>query len=172
MWVPIVDFAKAVKLKDVIFYIFRVFMNAVKKVAMVIIMENDLDAAVEFYKKLGLTLVFHVKERWAEFKIGNLQIGLCPTNEKIAYNRTGIVFEIADLAAFYQENHQTLSFLDKPTEAAHGVMASIQDPSGNIIDLYQPTPEKVRDLTEKLKGEDCADHCGCEEQKPVQNKCC
>ena len=75
-------------------------MNMVKKVAMIIVMENDLQAAVDFYKKLGLKLIFHVPGRWAEFKISHLQIGLCPTDEKVQYNRTGIVFEVEDSAAF------------------------------------------------------------------------
>lgn len=126
-------------------------MRAVKKIAMIIVMENDLQSAVEFYKSLGLTLVFHLENKWAEFKINDLQIGLCPTEEKIQFNRTGIVFEVTDLGAFYEAHKEALNFLDKPTEATHGVMASIQDPSGNIIDLYQPTPEKVRSLAEKLK---------------------
>lgn len=120
-------------------------MNTVKKIAMVIVMENDLQAAVDFYKKLGLKLVFHVKDQWAEFKIGNLQIGLCPTTESVNLNRTGLVFEVEDINAFYEANKEGLNFLDKPVEAAHGIMASIQDPSGNILDLYQPTPEKVQD---------------------------
>jgi predicted enzyme related to lactoylglutathione lyase len=136
-------------------------MNAVKKVAMVIVMQNDLQAAVDFYKKLGLTLVFHVNDRWAEFKINDLQIGLCPTDEKVNLNRTGIVFEIADLGAFYEAQKEALSFLDKPTEAAHGIMASIQDPSGNILDLYQPTPEKI---AEKLDADTCC--------KPQADSCC
>lgn len=139
-------------------------MNAVKKVAMVIIMQNDLQAAVDFYKKLGLTLVFHVSERWAEFKINDLQIGLCPTEEKVSINRTGIVFEIADLGTFYEAHKEALSFLDKPTEAAHGIMASIQDPSGNILDLYQPTPEILR----RAQDDQGADAC-C---KPEAESCC
>lgn len=134
-------------------------MNTVKKIAMIIVMENDLNAAVTFYKNLGLQLVFHVKDRWAEFKLNNLQIGLCPTQEKVQYNRTGIVFEVEDLAAFYEAHNQKLNFLDKPAEAAHGIMASIQDPSGNILDLYQPTPEKIKELQEKLQGDQC---CGSE----------
>lgn len=149
-------------------------MNAVKKVAMVIVMQNDLQAAVEFYKKLGLTMVFHVKDRWAEFKIDDLQIGLCPSDEKVSLNRTGIVFEVADLAAFYEAQKEVLNFLDKPTEAAHGVMASIQDPSGNILDLYQPTPEKLKDLADKMGADDCcrpqADSC-CETEAN-QGGCC
>ena len=142
-------------------------MNAVKKVAMVIVMQNDLQAAVDFYKKLGLNLVFHVKDRWAEFKINDLQIGLCPTEEKITMNRTGIVFEIADLGAFYEAQKGALSFLDKPAEAAHGIMASIQDPAGNILDLYQPTPEKLKE------AQNCGDACACEmAQEQAAVSCC
>ena len=141
-------------------------MQAVKKVAMVIVMENDLEAAVGFYKKLGLQLIFHVKDRWAEFKINDLQIGLCPTDEVVKYHRTGIVFEVPNLAEFYEASKEELNFLDKPTEAAHGIMASIQDPSGNILDLYQPTPEKLKELTQKMEKDGC---CG---GAPVEDECC
>jgi predicted enzyme related to lactoylglutathione lyase len=149
-------------------------MIAVKKLAMMIVMENDLQVAVEFYQKLGLELVFHVPHRWAEFKINDLQIGLCPTDEKVQLNRTGIVFEVEDLNTFYQERKDTITFLDKPSEAAHGIMASIQDPSGNILDLYQPTPEKIKELAEKLKKEDeCCGPKGCSpEQMQDEQGCC
>jgi catechol 2,3-dioxygenase-like lactoylglutathione lyase family enzyme len=156
-------------------------MSAVKKVAMIIVMQNDLEAAVDFYKKLGLTLVFHLKNRWAEFRLHDLQIGLCPTDEKIHYNRTGLVFEVADLNTFYETQKEHISFLDKPVQAAHGIMVSIQDPAGNILDLYQPTPEKVKNLAEKLKtevgccgrnenGGEKADVC-CKSEK-IQDACC
>lgn len=148
-------------------------MIAVKKLAMMIVMENDLQAAVEFYQKLGLQLVFHVPHRWAEFKINDIQIGLCPTDEKVQLNRTGIVFEVEDLNAFYEVHKETVTFLDKPASAAHGVMASIQDPSGNILDLYQPTPEKIKELAEKLKKEDeCCGPKGCSSEQMEQAGCC
>lgn len=148
-------------------------MNTVKKLAMMIVMENDLQAAVEFYQKLGLELAFNVPHRWAEFKIDGMQIGLCPTEEKIQLNRTGIVFEVADLKAFYEEHKDKITFLDAPTEAGHGVMASIQDPSGNILDLYQPTPEKIQALAEKLRKEDeCCGPKGCSPEQMEQDGCC
>lgn len=149
-------------------------MIGVKKIAMVIVMQNDLQAAADFYKKLGLTCIFHVPDRWAEFKINDLQIGLCPTDEKVQLNRTGIVFEVGDLAAFYEANNQAITFLDKPTEAAHGLMASIQDPSGNIIDLYQPTPEKIQELAEKLRKEDecCGAKCDAMPEVQEADSCC
>lgn len=140
-------------------------MNTIKKLAMIIVMENDLEVAVDFYKKLGLKLIFHVKDQWAEFKINDLQIGLCQTDEKVNLNRTGIVFEVADITAFYEANKEALNFLDKPVEAAHGLMASIQDPSGNILDLYQPTPEKVQD--------GCCGGSSCEtDAMPEADLCC
>lgn len=148
-------------------------MIAVKKLAMMIVMENDLQAAVDFYQKLGLTLAFHVPHRWAEFKINDLQIGLCPTEEKVQLNRTGIVFEVEDLNAFYEAHKDSITFLDKPTEATHGVMASIQDPSGNILDLYQPTPEKIQALSEKLRKEDeCCGPKGCSPEAIEEDQGC
>jgi len=143
-------------------------MSTVKKIAMVIVMENDLQAAFQFYKTLGLKLAFHVPDRWAEFKINDLQIGLCPTTESVNLNRTGLVFEVADLENFYQTHKDTMSFLDKPVEAAHGIMASVQDPSGNILDLYQPTPEKIQHLAQKLQDDQmCCGGKSCGSEQPV-----
>jgi len=33
-------------------------------------------------------------------------------------------------------------------------MCSFKDPGGNIFDLYQPTPEKVQEMVEKMKQEE------------------
>ncbi len=44
----------------------------ITNVGMIILLEHDLDAAVDFYKKLGLKLIFHIKESWAEFAIGSV----------------------------------------------------------------------------------------------------
>ena len=48
----------------------------IKKVGMFILMESDLHSAVEFYKKLGLELKFHLKDKWVEFRLGDIKIGL------------------------------------------------------------------------------------------------
>ncbi len=130
-------------------------MAYIDKVGMVIIMEPNLEAAVEFYKMLGLKLRFHLKEKWAEFDTSNVKIGLCPTSrpaEQLV--RTGIVLEVKDLYAAYNALRSAVTFLSEPTQAVHGIMVSFQDPGGNIIDLYQPTPEKVKELVLKTVGED------------------
>ncbi len=121
----------------------------VKRLHMVILMEPNLQAAIDFYSDLGIKLIFHIKERWAEMRLGDVKIGLCPTQQVIDNVRTGIVLEVADLKRVYQELKDKVSFLSEPKEAIHGIMVSFKDPGGNLLDLYQPTPEKVADLVKK-----------------------
>jgi len=55
-------------------------MNNEMKVGMLILMEGDLDKAVEFYKKMGFPVAFHLEGKWAELNIGDVKLGLAPTN--------------------------------------------------------------------------------------------
>jgi predicted enzyme related to lactoylglutathione lyase len=121
---------------------------------MLILMQSDLQKAIDFYQKLGgLTLKFHLKNQWAEFELGDLKLGLCPTGKEPKELRTGIVFEMDDVRAFYESHKDDLDFMGNVIEKVHGIMVSIKDPSGNIIDLYQPTPEKLEELIRKAKSE-------------------
>lgn len=126
-----------------------------KSVSMLILMVPDIAQAVEFYTKLGLTQKFHLKEKWAELELGTVRIGLCPAKE-VFDRRTGIVLEVADVKAFCQANKENITLVGEPVEAVHGVMGSFKDPGGNIIDIYQPTPERVKELLEKAKREEQA----------------
>jgi predicted enzyme related to lactoylglutathione lyase len=124
------------------------------KVGMLILMENDLEKAIEFYQKLGFPLVFHLKEKWAELSIGDVKLGLAPTDQQLPDRHTGIILEIADVKKAYTElSEKGVTFIREPFEAVHGIMTSIKDPGGNIMDLYQPTPEKVNEVIEGLKKE-------------------
>jgi catechol 2,3-dioxygenase-like lactoylglutathione lyase family enzyme len=128
---------------------------------MVILMQPNLQAAIDFYSDLGIKLIFHIKERWAEMRLGDVKIGLCPTQQVIDNVRTGIVLEVADLKKVYQELKDRVSFLSEPKEAVHGIMVSFKDPGGNLLDLYQPTPEKVSDLVKKTaESSKSDDGCG------------
>lgn len=118
------------------------------KVGMLILMQHNLDQAVEFYRKLGLELKFHLKGKWAEFQIGPVKLGLCPTESEPFQRHTGIVLEVSDLVQFYSDLKTAgVTFpWGEPKTAPHGIMVGVEDPSGNILDLYQPTPEKVLEL--------------------------
>lgn len=140
----------------------------ITKLAMVILMEPDLDQAVSFYNQLGLPIKFRMKETWAEFELAGIKIGLCQSNTPAQENRTGIVLQVTDLTKLHENLKDSIRFLSTPIEAAHGIMTSIQDPGGNIIDLYQPTPEKIQDLIAKNAQKEEADAC-C---KPQPVSCC
>ncbi|MBP9764787.1 VOC family protein [Candidatus Babeliales bacterium] len=125
------------------------------KLGMVIFMQPDLEKAVEFYKKFGFKLNFHLKDRWAEFDLGCVKLGLCPVENAQDNVRTGVVFEIMqDLVAFHaQMKEQGIEFINEPIVAPHGVMLGVKDSGGNVFDLYQPTPEKVKEIIEQTKEE-------------------
>lgn len=123
------------------------------KLGMVIFMQQDLAKAVEFYQKLGLKLNFHLPDRWAEFDLGCVKLGLCPMEQAQDNVRTGVVFEVVeDLIALHAKLvAEGITFVNEPVTAPHGVMIGVKDPGGNVFDLYQPTPEKMKEFVEKTK---------------------
>jgi predicted enzyme related to lactoylglutathione lyase len=145
----------------------------VTKLHMVILMQPDLPAAVAFYKKLGLYQVFYVTSKWAEFQLGETKIGLCPLSAEESApvaTRTGLVFEVPDLASFMDGIKDSCEFLGNPIEKPHGIMASIKDPGGNIIDVYQPTPEKLKEYLANQAKEEAGDGCCGQRSEEVQAK--
>jgi len=127
------------------------------KVGMVILMQHDLGKAVEFYRDvLQLPLKFHLEGKWAEFDLGCVKFGLCPITEAQDNIRTGIVLEVQhDLLKMYESLKDQVTFLNEPVVAVHGIMIGFKDVGGNILDLYQPTLDKVKDLVKETvnKGE-------------------
>ena len=121
----------------------------ITSVHMVILMQPDLQKAVDFYQRLGGHLVFQLKDKWAEFRIGSVKLGLCPTSQSMEGHRTGIVLGVEDVHKAYNELKDTVHFFGEPKEAVHGIMVSFADPAGNILDMYQPTPEKVAEMVKK-----------------------
>lgn len=121
------------------------------KVGMVILMQHDLGKAVAFYRDvLRLPLKFHLENKWAEFDLGCVKFGLCPIVEEQDNIRTGIVLEVKDdLLKLYESLKDTVTFLNEPVVAVHGIMVGFKDVGGNILDLYQPTLDKVKDLAKE-----------------------
>lgn len=125
------------------------------RVHMLVLMEPDIEKAIVFYQSLGLPLVFQIKGKWAEFQLGDAKIGLAPVGEPLPLHRTGIVLEVKDLKATceFLKNMGT-QFVREPMEALHGFMASFVEPGNGIIDLYQPTPEKVAEFMKRQKEQE------------------
>lgn len=141
----------------------------VKKINMVILMQTDLDAAVNFYKNLGFKQVFYSKGNWAEFTVGGMKVGLCPSEEEPLFGHTGIVLEVDDLETIYKDNQGIIEFVDKPYEADHGMLVSFKDPGGNVLDLYEPAADQAGCCSEQddcCQGDEDQD---CEEET---QQCC
>jgi len=126
------------------------------RVGMVILMQHDLVKAVEFYRDiLKLPLKFHLENKWAEFDLGCVKFGLCPISEQQDNIRTGVVLETQDdLLELYAALKETVTFLSEPVVAVHGVMVGFKDCGGNILDLYQPTLDKVKDLVKETVNQE------------------
>ena len=142
-------------------------MNVAKRLSMVILMQKDLDAAVAFYQDLGCKLKFRLKNQWAELVLDNVKISLCPTEFDQGERRTGFVFQMDDVQKFYEDCKDDMAFVKEPLVKVHGIMVSVKDPGGNIIDLYQPTPEKVKEFIKQAKERNDE---GCKGQKSAS--CC
>ncbi len=140
------------------------FNPVVNKVAMLILMQPDLDKAIAFYQELGIPLKFRMKDTWAEFELDGIKIGLCQTHHEAQDNRTGIVLQVEDLPNLYEHMKGKIAFLSEPVSAAHGIMTSIKDPGGNILDIYQPTPERLKEALDKAARE--------AEQTAQADQCC
>lgn len=142
-------------------------VQAVVSVYMIILMQKDLQLGMEFFKKLGLKVVFYIPGKWCELQIGSMKIGLCPALEHETGKKTGIVFEVKDLHLSYQTlKSEGVYFLNEPTVATHGIMVTCSDLSGNIFDLYQPTHDQVKSV---LEGKEC---CLAQDKDSVNDQCC
>ena len=120
---------------------------------MLILMQNDLDAAIEFYTKLGYTLNFQIKDQWAEFEAYGVKFGLAKTDTELPERRTGIILEVEDLHDWCKQQGEQDISCSEQVERLHGIMSSIKDPGNNILELYQPTPEKVKQASDEMKKE-------------------
>lgn len=116
---------------------------------MIILVQNDLPRAMAFYQELGLPLKFHISHKWAEFDVQGVKLGLAETTQELPERRTGVIFGVDDLKAYYEAHKDTIPFIGEPVEAVHGFIISFKDPGNNILDLYQPTPEKAKAAVEK-----------------------
>ena len=136
------------------------------KVGMLITIQHDIETSFEFYKNLGLLPKFHIKNRWAEFELGQVKFILCPTENALPDRHTGIVLEVENLKDLHTELvGKGVVFVTEPKEATHGIMASIKDPGNNIIDLYQPTHEKVTEIVRQAQASCCGSQDQCSSKK-------
>ena len=137
----------------------------ITRLSTLIVIQNDLAAGVAFYKSLGLKLAFEIPSRWAEFILPEgTKLCLCPTSQELNSQRhTGFVFEVKDLKQLHEQLKESTTFVNEPTEKEYGIIASIADPAGNVIDLFEPDPEKIQEMMRKQRSacQGSCDEGGC-----------
>jgi len=105
-----------------------------------LVVADDMKASRHFYEEiLGLKLKFADGERWAQYGTGsgNFAIGCaeeCPEGLKGAV----AVFEVGDLDQMLAAmSIAGIVILERRDMGAHGRVATLADPSGNRLQLFQ-----------------------------------
>ena len=101
---------------------------------------NNIDSAVKFYRdQLGLKLQFE-QEDWAQFTEG---IGLMVSPEPLPIvntdiNRVIVTFDVEDASdEFRKLTSRGVAFLVPPTDIGGAIVASFRDSEGNLLQLLQ-----------------------------------
>ncbi len=101
---------------------------------------HDVDAAVEFYHRLGLTSLprpdFGFPGAWLQ--AGGQQVHLIQTGVTPPGLENHYAFQVADLEACLAELADNGVSARRSSTPGAGRQAFIQDPSGNIVELNQP----------------------------------
>jgi catechol 2,3-dioxygenase-like lactoylglutathione lyase family enzyme len=120
---------------------------------------HDVDAAIEFYRdRLGFTLVMHPAAAFAMLQRGALRLVLSAPGggpgggqampdgslpEPGGWNRFAI--EVNDLAATVDElQAQGVRFRNEIVTGVGGKQILAEDPSGNLVELFEPVLPEAR----------------------------
>jgi catechol 2,3-dioxygenase-like lactoylglutathione lyase family enzyme len=101
---------------------------------------HDVDVAVEFYHRLGLTSLprpdFGFPGAWLQ--AGGQQVHLIETEIKPPGLENHYAFQVVDLDACLAELAEHGVSARRSSTPGAGRQAFIKDPSGNIVELNQP----------------------------------
>ena len=120
---------------------------------------HDVDAAIAFYRDhLGFTEVMHPAPAFAMMALGDLRLVLSAAGggpgggqampdgtvpEPGGWNRFSI--EVADLdATVTRLRAQGVPFRNEVVNGVGGQQILVQDPSGNLVELFQPVLAEAR----------------------------
>ena len=120
---------------------------------------NDVDAAIAFYRdRLGFTEVMHPAPTFAMLSRGDLRLVLSAPGggpgggqampdgslpEPGGWNRFAI--EVPDLAATVRDlRSQGVTFRNEIVRGVGGQQILAQDPSGNLVELFEPARPEAR----------------------------
>lgn len=103
---------------------------------------TDMDAAVEFYRDTLRLRPGHISKHWSDFDLGGSKLGLHPGKvSPSAPEGTGWYFgltstDLTSLRSAVEMSHGRV--VDDYHETPGGVVLTIADPDGNLLQVMQP----------------------------------
>lgn len=109
----------------------------------VMIQVKEMDEACAFYGDvLGFKLKFRDGDRWAAFDAGGITLALAGEGERpsqVVTENVALNIKVADTAyAMERSLWGGARLLEEPKTTSHEIRATVQDPSGRIINFYTP----------------------------------
>lgn len=124
-------------------------------------MVDDVGEALEFYcARLGFTVEWDARPNFASVRLGDLSLWLAGPGSSAArpmpdgakpqaggWNR--LVIEVDDIEALVRRlKDDGASFRNEIVRGPGGAQVLIQDPSGNVVELFQPAARSISGASE------------------------
>lgn len=113
-------------------------MPGIQRIGNVFYHAADMDASVLFYTKVvGLSLKFRDGDNWAAFDVGGMTLAL----EGGAPGGSGgatVSLRVDGLSEVISQLRARGANVTEPTTGAHERRATLTDPDGNALVLYEP----------------------------------
>lgn len=107
------------------------------RVGHVIVPAADLDAQLDFYTRLGLTVKFRDGDRYAALTDGVVTIGLADGTQQPVAGRTLLTIEVDDLDSCVADLVAAGASAAEPVDGEHERRSLVVDPQGNPVVVYQ-----------------------------------
>lgn len=129
------------------------------RLAIAMLLQKDLQQGVAFYQDIGMKLLLYSKGQWAEFDCGGTKVALCPAQEEAVGGHSGLLFEVEDMDFLLARLQEKGIEAPVPMVINLGKLITISDPSGNKIDILEPSDE--------VESEGC-----CKDESEASQGCC
>ena len=101
---------------------------------------DDWDGSVAFYRDVLGLKPLHVERGWAEFEVGKAgRVALHAREHEHGKKATHVSLQVRDIDATVREMVTKGARVIEPVRREpFGALATVADPSGNVIGLYEP----------------------------------
>ena len=132
--------------------------------AIAMLLQKDLHKSVAFYQEIGMKLLLYSKGQWAEFDAGGgVKLALCPAEEEAVGGHSGLLFQVENMEQLITRLKVAGIEVGEPTKIPLGKLITLIDPSGNKLDILEPSdePEEGCCKEEQTEMQGCCSPSSC-----------